>query len=404
MGDYSNNIIFCQAEIPFANQGDLVINKVLITKLRTYGKLIVNDRNVPEWYCQQLELSNEERVTQFGMRFPYLILFWALKALLQPQINIYLMLRPGHFYGYEFRLAVKMFLATLYYFLLKILGVRVCRLGTSIGSFSKPLQWVENLRARAMYFYSVRDTISKDYALKIGIDCVRLFPDLAWLIKKKDSSDRLTWLMQTPNEQPTQQLERDSYIVFSFRDSFREFNGSEYKEKLFKKLDEIINLISKTWSKKLVICYQVKRDYKFSKELKQRYQSCCDVIFIERYIDSSSMYELYSGATMVCSNRLHVLMFAMLCDSLPIAVIDADKEEKITGILTDAGLQKFILDLDKNASIANILSDLVANSSQIKNEITLAFDRHQNQAEMLLKNILSGEISYQFIEAEKIIS
>jgi polysaccharide pyruvyl transferase WcaK-like protein len=404
MTDYSNNIIFCQAEIPFANQGDLVINKVLITKLRKYGKLIVNDRNVPEWYCKQLELTADERVSQFGMRFPYLILFWALKALFQPQVNIYLMLRPGHFYGYEFRLAVKMFLATLYYFLLKILGVRVCRLGTSIGSFSKPLQWVENLRARAMYFYSVRDSISKNYALKIGIDCVRIFPDLAWLIRKKDTSDRLTWLMQTSNEKPTQQFEQNSYVIFSFRDTFKEFNGSEYKEKLLKELDKIVDLISKSWSKELVICYQVKRDYKFSKELKQRYQSQCGVIFIERYIDSSSMYDLYSGATMVFSNRLHVLMFAMLCDSLPIAVINADKEEKITGILKDAKLEKLILDIDNKASNPDILSELVANSSQIKQEIAIACDRNQNQAEMLLKNILSGQVSHQFIEAEKIRS
>jgi polysaccharide pyruvyl transferase WcaK-like protein len=387
----SNNIIFCQAEIPYENQGDLVINKVLLMKLRKYGRLIVNDNKVPAWYCKQLDLAYEERVSTYQRRFPVLIFLWGLKTLFNPHKNVYLMLRPGHFYGEKDSLVNKMKWATLYYFILKFIGIRVCRIGTSIGSFSDELKQVEKWRAKSMYFYSVRDSISQDYALKIGIGNVRVFPDLAWLIEKQNEGDRLTWLMQTPDahNQPLQ-LEKNDYVVFSFRETFKEFNASQYKENLFAVLDEIVNTVCGEWLKKLVICYQVRRDSKVCQELIERYKSRCEVIFIEDYLDSQYMYDLYSGASMVFSNRLHVLIFAMRCDSISIAIIDAKNEEKIVGIFSDAGLKRLILDIGKEPAEVSILPEIAANSHQIKEEIAACFDRYKVSAEAQLKSIFNS--------------
>jgi polysaccharide pyruvyl transferase WcaK-like protein len=386
----SNNIIFCQAEIPYENQGDLVINKILLMKSRQYGKLIVNDNNVPAWYCKQLELADEEKASTYQRRFPVLIFLWGLKTLFNPYKNVYLMLRPGHFYGEKDSLVKKMKWATLYYFALKLIGVRVCRIGTSIGSFSDELKQVEKWRAKSMYFYSVRDSISQDYALKIGIDNVRVFPDLAWLIEKQNKGDRFTWLMQAPDArtQPLQ-LEKNDYVVFSFRGVFKEFNASQYKDNLLTVLDEIVDTVCGEWLKKLVICYQVRRDAKVCQELLERYKSRCEVIFIEEYLDSQYMYDLYSGASMVFSNRLHVLMFAMRCDSIPIAVIDVPNEEKIVGIFSDAGLKRLILDIAKEPAEVSILPEIAANSHQIQEEITACFDRYRDKAETLLQDIFN---------------
>ncbi|NJM89955.1 MAG: hypothetical protein HC847_25225 [Hydrococcus sp. RU_2_2] len=103
----SNNIIFCQAEIPYENQGDLVINKILLMQLRKYGRLIVNDRKVPAWYCKQLELTDEEKASTYQRKFPILIVLWGLKTLFNLNKNVYLMLRPGHFYGEKIVLSKK---------------------------------------------------------------------------------------------------------------------------------------------------------------------------------------------------------------------------------------------------------------------------------------------------------
>ncbi|NJQ97555.1 MAG: polysaccharide pyruvyl transferase family protein [Hydrococcus sp. CSU_1_8] len=296
-------------------------------QLRKYGRLIVNDRKVPAWYCKQLELTDEEKASTYQRKFPILIVLWGLKTLFNFNKNVYLMLRPGHFYGEKDSLIKKMKWATLYYFVLKFIGVRVCRIGTSIGSFSDELKQVEKWRAKAMYFYSVRDSISQDYALKIGIDNVCIFPDMAWLIKKQNANDNFTWLMQTPDARNKPlQLEKNDYVVFSFRGIFKEFNASHYKDNLLAALDKIVDTVCREWSKKLVICYQVRRDSKVCQELTERYKSRCEVIFVEEYLDSQYMYDVYAGASMVFSNRLHVLMFAMRCDSIPIAVIDAPKE------------------------------------------------------------------------------
>nr|MCU0537507.1 polysaccharide pyruvyl transferase family protein [Hydrococcus sp. Prado102] len=293
MGLNFNNIIFCQAEIPYENQGDLVINKVLLMKLRKYGKLIVNDRQVPDWYCEQLEIADEERASIYQIQFPFLIFLWGFKTLFNRHKNVYLMLRPGHFYGEKASLVKKMKWASLYYFVLKLIGVRVCRIGTSIGSFSDELKQVEKWRAKTMYFYSVRDSLSQDYALKLGIDKVYIFPDLAWLIEKQNEGDRMTWLMQTPDAytQPLK-LEKNDYVVFSFRGDFKEFNASQYKDNLLAALDDIVNTVCGEWLKKLVICYQVRRDSKVCQELIERYKNSCEVIFIEDYLDSQYMYDL----------------------------------------------------------------------------------------------------------------
>jgi polysaccharide pyruvyl transferase WcaK-like protein len=133
----------------------------------------------------------------------------------------------------------------------------------------------------------------------------------------------------------------------------------------------------------------VRRDSKVCQELIERYKNSCEVIFIEDYLDSQYMYDLYSGASMVFSNRLHVLMFAMRCDSIPIAVIDAAKEEKIVGIFSDAGLKRLILDIDKEPFNVSILPEIAANSHQIKEEIAACFDRYQDKAETLLESIFS---------------
>ncbi|MDJ0555957.1 MAG: polysaccharide pyruvyl transferase family protein [Microcoleaceae cyanobacterium MO_207.B10] len=387
MDKITNNIIFCQARIPHGNQGDLVLTKVLLLQLRKHGKLIVNDLEVPEWYCQQLDLRDEERSSFYHKNFALMIWLYGLKALFQPNLKVYLILRPGHFYGNSTKLGNKMLLGALYYHLMRLIKVRICRFGTSIESLSKRLEIAEKLRASAMYFYSVRDSISKNYALKIGISQVHFFPDMAWFLQKRYSNDDLKWLMQVPNANK-KSLHFDSpYVIFSFRNKYKEFDSSDYQSNLLEVLDEIVKLICNDWGYQIVICYQVDSDYKFSKTLMNRYQDDYNMNFIEDYIDSYSMYDLYGQASMVFSNRLHTLMFAMFCGALSIPIINKIKEQKINGIFSDAGLEEVILDVSQGSEIINNLPDLVAKSKCLKEKISLCFAQQQKVGEKIITQV-----------------
>lgn len=392
MKNKSGNLIFCQAQVPYDNLGDLVITKVLLTNLRNYGHVIVNIKGVPDWYCQQLELTEEEKASSYKLPFPILVLLFRLRTLIDSNANIYLLMRPGHVFGSGFSNSIKMFMSAIYCFVMKILGVRICRFGTSIGPFSSLMQIGEKWKSNAMYFYSARDTISANYAKKIGIDKVEIFPDMAWLIKKQNANDNLAWLMQTPNANKQPIHVDGDYVVFSFRDTFREFNNPEYKNNLCATLDSIVQLVCVEWGKTLVIAHQVDWDYEFCKWLSDRYQNSCKIVFIERYIDSQYMYDLYSGAFMVFSNRLHVLLLAMLCGALSMAVVERASEHKITGIFSDAGLSRLIVDIDRGSSSVDILPGIAADADRIKAEIALAFERNRNYGESLLKRVMTGEI------------
>lgn len=385
-----DNIIFCQARVPHGNQGDLVLTKILVSELRQYGKLIINDLQVPEWFCKQLDMKNDEKASSYPIGFSLLIWFYSLKYLFKPRANVYLILRPGHFYGRGFKLELKMLLASLYYNILAIFKVKICRFGTSIESLSQPLQVSEKLRSIPMHFYSVRDTLSKDYALKIGIDKVKIFPDLAWLLPKKYVKENSQFLMQVPNSNEQPIKIDQNYIVLSFRSGFKEFDSSGYKTNLLIVLDKLVKMICGDSQNKLVISYQVDSDYKFSKYLFERYQNEYDVMFIERYIDSRSMYDLYSGASMVFSNRLHVLMFAMFCGSLPIAIVNRAKEGKINGIFSDAGLQEIILDIAQGTNELDSLPELLNRQAIIKEKISLAFQKNGDICRETLKEVFQS--------------
>ncbi len=148
-------------------------------------------------------------------------------------------------------------------------------------------------------------------------------------------------------------------------------------------------LISKEWGYKIVVSYQVDSDYKFSQTLRNRYANNYDVILIEDIIDSTTMYNLYSQAAIVFSNRLHVLMFSMFCGGLPIPVINQIKEQKINGIFSDAGLEEVILNISQGEDIINKLPALLEKSESIKEKISLCFQEKQKLGEEMLQQIFN---------------
>lgn len=381
-------IFFFTAQTQYENLGDLMIIKILLDNLRKYGTMIINEQGVPEWFCQELDLKDDEKASKYGNKFSILMLVFALKALFYSNNEIYYILTPGHRFSTPipktkidyFRYLIETIKQIISLALFKILGVRICRFGVSIGPFSKLDQLVERWKSKFMYLYSVRDTKSEDYANKLGINQVKIFPDLAWLMKTPYASNKLVKL-------------HDEYVIFSFRNSTNSFGDPDiYKNSLFPVLDKIVSMVGKKWQKKLLISYQVDLDYEICKDISNRYKDDCNVIFLEEKINTQSMYDLYSRAYMIFSNRLHVLMFAMLCGSIPVAVVDTLKHDKITSIFSDAGLMRMVIDISNGAQISEILNEIDTDINVIRKDIDLCIDHNQNSADAILKQVMTRAI------------
>ncbi len=380
MKNYSDNFIFCNARTQYENLGDLIINKTLLSKLRNYGKLIVDTRGVPDWFCEELEISVDEQYNT-GVGFYPLVLLFGLRVLVNSNSQVYLIGTPGGHNGSGLTENwIGQIKSLVWFFVFRIIGVRICWFGASIESFSRMREMFEKWKSNFMHFYSVRDSISKDYGTKIGIKRLASFPDLAWLMETPPASD-----------EPVK-VDGD-YVIFSFRKPPQSVADTvEYKNDLYTALDTIVKLVCGEWSKKLVISYQVTRDYEFCKEIRDRYKDYCDVIFIERQIDSQCVYNLYSRAFMVFSDRLHVLLFTMVCGSLPVAVIDLAIYSKITGIFLDAKLMQLVIDRRKSLDkFDEILHGIATDTDMIKEEIALYRKRQQNVGEELLRLVMTGE-------------
>jgi polysaccharide pyruvyl transferase WcaK-like protein len=395
----SRNLIFYIAQTQYTNLGDLIINKTLIERLKTHGKVIIDNRGVPDWYCQELGLKADERASFYGMNGLLLAWLCCFRALFQRHVKTYLIVPPGHAYSREKWLKPKIMGAMVYFVLFRMIGGRICRFGVSIGPFSKVRELAEAWNSAMMYFYSVRDSLSEQYARKIGINKVRYFPDLAWLLACPELSDENSEGTPCNNLASTTDCTSESvpiqidgeYVIFSFRKRARAgIKVQSYGDELYTTLDAIAATVCGQWGKKLVLTYQVDSDYEFCKDMKGRYGDRYNVVLIDQKVDRRTMHGLYSKASMVFSNRLHVLMFALLAGSLPVAVVDIEKNKKVVGILLDAGLKQLIFNIAQGTKVAESLPAIAAEADLIKEKLILYREQTVKTADDVLKQVFSA--------------
>lgn len=381
----SETIIFYRAQTQYDNLGDLIINRILLNKLREHGRVLVDLRGVPNWYLKQLEIADHEQANQYKWKINYLVLFAAIRSIFSfEKQKVYLIEPPGHRYGKLSLKQLKAGLLTLvYYCIFRLIGVRICMFGVSIGPCSQTAEVLEQWRSKLLYFYSVRDSISQSYARQIGIRQVEQFPDLAWLM---DGS-----VNESNNQFNSFLLPQADYVVFSFREQTHNLIQSlKYQQQLYQTLDAIAALVCQTWSKKLVICYQVEMDHVFCQHLAERYNTRHTVLFVKERVDLNSMQSLYGGAFMVFSNRLHVLMLAMAFGSIPIAVIDKMNHHKITGIFQDADLTHLLIDLNDRTDRLSQLSSIAKNISKIRQELATRHSQIREAGNVLFHQVMAS--------------
>lgn len=333
MEELSKPVIFYRGKTQYENLGDLLIARTLLAVLREHGRVIFDDTRVPSWYRKEIGVQDSEGSSTSALPFFIQLFLHGACGRLSRRSIIYLMLPPTHSYSKSLQRDMQLVLALPLIVLLRLLGVRICRLGGSIGPFTLLRGVIEVLGARQMYYYSLRESSSMAYAHRIGVQRIECFPEI-------------TLLMPVPALSAVLPVRIRNEAVLSFRQEVRSGCKAEgYVACLLPILDEIVDCVIKSASFKVQIAYQVEEDQPFSLFLYERYRNRYDFVFPPKHITQKTMGEVYSSAALAFSNRLHVLLLGALHGCIPVAVIDADEQQKISGVFNDMYLNRLIIDV-----------------------------------------------------------
>jgi polysaccharide pyruvyl transferase WcaK-like protein len=343
--------IFYVANTQADNLGDLVINVLLLKELSKLGKLNVNVKNCSDNYCKMLSSVNFKKTDKPYIYYVFDMLFLSLKG---NKVDFYL--KPGHFYGDDGGI-IKKSITLICYMLMKLSGIKISRLGSSLGPYNTAARKIESLQSYFFKTYTARENISIEYAKKIGIKNTKYCPDMAFLLGRDKKCES--------NERPL--------VVFSFREKTLADDDNVLDLK-----STLMQIISYFKNKKFVAVSQVTSDYSYNQSLLELSGSNRHIVF-DNSDDGRQVFDTYSDTCYVLSNRLHVLLFAASKGAIPVPVIEQDKHIKITGIFNAAILPDLIYDLNGNVSINEHLSYIEKNMANIVNRLDIAFDEQANQ-------------------------
>jgi polysaccharide pyruvyl transferase WcaK-like protein len=368
--DTPKPLIFFNVHTQYENLGDMVINRNLLFLLRKHGEVIVNDNDTPQDFLDNLGVVSEERFTnKYSGRFFLKVLTVALK--LRGKKDIYLFIPPGHRVS---DLKVKQLILSLILIIFSILGIKVCEVGVSIGSFNWMKQLAEKLKSGFIHFYGVRDKLSRDIGNQYGIKNLSLVADLSLAYPLMLEHNK-KYANQEHGDYLIKELEGlSNFSVLSFRIDTTDPKTKNYSESVTSYILETVAKLNQP----LVLAYQVTQDKVYMAELYEKLKSKGHAVrFIDIQLDLAGAELLYSRAQYVLSNRLHVLLFAALVNSLPIAIINPADNRKISALFADAHLNELILDVeDKDfVKLEKSLANIADNKEAIKDKVATLIRR-----------------------------
>lgn len=342
------NYIFYQTKTMFSNMGDALINKSLIDVLRSYGTLKANaTKNIPQDFIDELGIRSEERVNA-SSEFMFLVtIFKQCICSAFSKDKVFIVSGLGHLHGSSSKKIIRNLIAGLIFPLLRLFGVRIVRIGLSIGPISTGLGFTELIRSFFINYYLVRDSESLKLCHNIGIKKARLCPDLSWVYKPQTMKNN---------------ADKEGIILLNFKKYTVERNVNSYRTDLLNRLDLVLSFMVKKINDRSIkfhVIYQVTEDKEFAFEIFERYKDKYDMSLIYNQLTLNSASEYYGNSFCTLSNRMHSLLLCYKYGSLPIPLIDKAKHMKISAAFEDAGLDELILDLYASwdeSQLNNILS------------------------------------------------
>jgi polysaccharide pyruvyl transferase WcaK-like protein len=336
------------------NLGDQLINAALLEAFRHHAEVVINDLDAPRWFIDAIArpgdaLFSSKEDGRFSLSLARQVLLERLRG---DKVRNFVVLPPGHTSRHgarQARFALGRYARLL---LLRVLGCRIVRVGFSIGPFDRLNAIVESVGSRAFTYYGLRDRESLALATRYRFHRPRYFPDLAWGAHG--------------GRRPGPAAPEDGPVVLSFRsNAFGQVHSSDYLLPIRQRLRALL-AIPQLARRQIVIAYQVEADREPSRELCDDLRaSGLRVEFQTERMGLRQAAALYRGAACVLSNRLHVLLLAAQCGSLPIALVMAQDNAKITSILSDNDLEALAVRLDEEESAAaHSLQGILANRSR----------------------------------------
>lgn len=340
------NYFYYQTKTKFINTGDALINKALLDTLREYGRVQCNcSKEIPEFFIKELEINNDEKIeTKSELGFVLNILKAAIRSKLKGD-KVFIVSGLGHNFGGSFKKCIRNLVAGILFPIYRLFGVKIVRIGMSIGPVTKLLAITEKIRSIFINYYYVRDTQSLELCKNIGIKKAKICPDMSWLYLKNNKRSE----------------NKNNIVIVNLRSSILHENSEEYINCMISKCREILHYLNDSVNRKLhiIFTYQVLEDEEYTKKLYEIFKDEFECEFYDKQIRLENAEIFYSKATYNISNRMHSLLLGYKYGALPIALIDTKKHIKIQQTLLDCDLPELAIDIynGKKEDIINIIDN-----------------------------------------------
>lgn len=328
------SLIFYKTTAAFDNTGEVLIYKSLLEQLRPYGQIVIDDHNEKSAiFLEKIGVKQDELLSTYSpCPFILAMLLSALTQVVSTRKVAFVTGLGEHRYT-TVKSSVKNFSAACLLALLKLLGVKVVRIGMSMHIAGLLPKFSERILSMFVDHYYVRDSLSQRMCRDAGVKCAKIAPDLSWAYavdcqKIDDESSEVT------------------NCIFSFRSSLYKGDISKI-ENLKEAIVILAHTLIRQYGCSIQITYQVGTDANFAHELYQTLSRQHDNVFlVEELITLENAGSFYGHAQLVFSNRLHTLLLSYKYGAVPIGFIDKSNQKKIVGIFEDVGLEDLLIDFE----------------------------------------------------------
>jgi hypothetical protein len=340
------NHFFYNINTQFENTGDLLINKSLIELLAKRGIVYIDDYGKPpEFMASLFQNDNVKKLTLFTDKINIIGYIKKIIKKKNTDDKFYLVFVPCDMSRTTLKSALFRMISFKNLLFLKLSGVRIIRIGFSVGKFDMINACVEAINSLTYHSFAVRDTISMKTAKRFHFSHLSFFPDLSWAYDLKNKPEK---------------CDKKEYIVLSFRSNKQgRIHNSSYILNILQKLQPILQHSCLSLYK-IKISYQVGYDRQAANEIYCFMNKYFDVELIDKKLGIEEASALYCNAKCVISNRLHVLLLSILVDTLSIPYIDCNDNRKIYGIFNDNELNEAIVfQKDENLFNAKKINNII---------------------------------------------
>ncbi len=367
------NYIFYQTKTKFSNTGDALINRSLIERLRNYGTLFANcTKDIPENFIKELGIEENERIeANSEFEFVKIIIKYAIKAH-KEKGKVFIFSGLGDSFGGNKKAIIRNYIATLIFMIYRLFGVKIIRIGRSIGPITRSMAISEKVRSTFVNYYYVRDTASLKKCKDIGIKKSDLCPDMSWLYSANEKSN----------------INDNNIIMINLRNSIFDDVDDKYVKNLIQKCKEVVQYFDKALNNKMeiILTYQVDEDREFEELIYNELKNDYKISMVSEKLSLKSAEKFYSKTIFNISNRMHSLLFSFKYGSLPIALIDTNNHVKIAATFKDCGLEELMIDL-YNEKYEEKINNIIKNKGELFKKIKYCENNNRKKIIEILNNI-----------------